>query len=166
MSKRNMTKRAALTVLIEEAAKAVSGTGCGIREPVTVARRGSVVSAIRRLWRDVYQRDVDDAALGNMGLWPTGIDIPTTPQWADEDVIEIDENGIVHGPSERRPAVLRHPVGEYTIQHPLVRIEGALDDTWAFSDDLAKMCDEDVVDLVREDEGRFLNSAAWTIVRA
>lgn len=68
MSER-MTRKRALRVLIDEAAKSVAGTGVGIREAVSEKRTALVVSAIRKLHKEAFGWEVTSSDLINRGIY-------------------------------------------------------------------------------------------------
>jgi hypothetical protein len=68
MSERRMTRADALKVLIREAAKAVAGSGVGIREDLTESRRMDVARAVQRLHREAYGFEAGADTFFNAGL--------------------------------------------------------------------------------------------------
>jgi hypothetical protein len=63
-----MTKREALQILIENAAKNVAGAGCGLREPASDKRTKEVRTEVEKWWKDAYSFDLDDSQIRNLGL--------------------------------------------------------------------------------------------------
>lgn len=63
-----MTRREALRILFEAAAKDAAGVGTGIRSLPTEKRRLEIAQAIKLLWRKAYDFDPQDSDFLNMGL--------------------------------------------------------------------------------------------------
>lgn len=67
---RRLTKRHAIQVLIEHAARDVAGVGCGVRQEWSRDKHDHVVFVIRFIWTDAWHFPCDDNSLRNMGLMP------------------------------------------------------------------------------------------------
>lgn len=65
-----MTRRRALEILVEHAAKNTSGAGHGMRPEMTLETRELVRDAVVRVWPEIYNFPVNDMALRNLGLLP------------------------------------------------------------------------------------------------
>lgn len=65
-----MTRRRALEVLVEHAARNVAGAGHGMRPEVSIETCELVRDAVVRLWPEIYNYPVNNLALRNLGLLP------------------------------------------------------------------------------------------------
>jgi hypothetical protein len=64
-----MTKREALTILINNAAAFCYGAGVGLRRIASEDEKRRVGDAIRKVYPDAYGRAMDEFDARNLGFW-------------------------------------------------------------------------------------------------
>lgn len=85
-----MTKRDALILLLDHAARNVAGVGCGIRPPLDKDELAAVVEAMSIIWPQVYGYEMQPSDLFNRGIH---ISIPARGRQVrkpDRRVVEVE----------------------------------------------------------------------------
>lgn len=85
-----MTKREALQILIDHAARNVAGVGCGIRPEISKDELARVVEAMSIAWREAYGFEMQHDDLFNRGIH---IPIPVRGRQVrkpDRRVVEVE----------------------------------------------------------------------------
>lgn len=89
-----MTKREALILLLDHAARNVAGVGCGIRPSLDRDELAKVVEAMSIVWPDAYGYEMAPSDLFNRGIH---IDIPVRGRQVrkpDRRVVEVERRRV------------------------------------------------------------------------